>query len=179
MIDPLTDFAQWGRPAPFLAKRPKYDFHALVVPVRSKTGLVAAKRGGIAHLDDGIAAVFRHGRARFGARYFCGPGTTDAVVLADARAYGDLICEFCVDAKLGPGVYRCFNAASRLIYIGASVTPLRRQKAHEARSSWWPEVADVQVTRYPTLFQARAAERLAIVAEDPVYNRLPRKRGAA
>ena len=178
-MDPLTDFAHWRIEAPFLAKPPRYDFRALVVPAQSKTGIVTSGRSGIAHLDVGLATVFVQGRARFGARFACDGYSTDAVILPDARAYGDILCEFCVDAKLGPGVYRCFDAGRRLIYIGSSKTPLKRQKGHESRSPWWPEVADIRVTRYPTLFEARAAERLAILAEDPAYNKLPRKRGAA
>lgn len=178
-MDPLVDFAKWRKEAPFTATRPKYYFKARVVSVQSKTGLVAARRGGVAHLDAGVAAIFKEGRARFGARFLCDGYTIDAAILPDASAYADLICEFCVDAKLGPGVYRCYGADRQPIYIGSSITPLKRQKGHESRSSWWPEVTEVQVTRYPTLFEARAAERLAIIAENPVRNKLPRKRGAA
>lgn len=180
-MDPLVDFAIWGKNAPFLAKRPQYDYRALVVPVRSKTGIVAARRGSIAHLDDGIAAVIRNGRARFAARFLCGGHSLNAGVLANADAYGG-VCAVCADAKLGPGVYRFFNAAGRVIYIGSSEKPLKRQRQHQSNSPWWPEVADVQVIRYPTIFEASAAERIATDAEEPIHNRPrigTRRRGAA
>lgn len=180
-MDPLVDFAIWGKDAPFLAKRPKYDYRALVVPVRSKTGIVAARRGSIAHLDVGIAAVIRNGRARFAARFLCGGHSLNAGALANADAYGG-ICAVCADAKLGPGVYRFLNAAERVIYIGSSEKPLKRQMQHRSKSPWWPEVAEVQVTRYPTIFEASAAERIAQDAEEPIHNRPrngPRRRHAA
>lgn len=177
-MDPLTDFAHWGKNAPFLATRPEYFYRAYVVPVRSKTGIVASRRGGFAHYDAGIAAVIRNGKARFGARFMCGGYSIDAGILPNADAYGG-ICVLCADAKLGPGVYRFFGADSRLIYIGSSEAPLKRQRQHESSTPWWPEVADVQVQRYPTIFEARAAERIAIDAEKPLYNKprnSPRKR---
>lgn len=170
-MDPLTDFARWGRNAPFLATRKNYDYRAMVVPVQSKTGLVASRRGGVLHLDAGIAAVFEQGQARFGARFLCAGGTINAAVVRDAGSYGYVICELCVDAKLGPGVYHCFGAGARLLYIGSSKTPLKRQKIHQSRTPWWPEVENVRVTRFPTEFEARAAERLAIDAELPPYNK--------
>lgn len=180
-MDPLTDFAIWKRDAPFLAKPPKYYYRALVVPVRSKTGIVAARRGSIAHLDDGIAAVIRNGRARFGARFLCGGYSLNAGVLPNADAYGG-VCAVCADAKLGPGVYRFLNAAGDAIYIGSSEKPLKRQRQHQSTSPWWPEVADVEVRRYPTIFEASAAERIAQDAEEPIHNRPrngPRRRHAA
>lgn len=180
-MNPLTDFAIWGKDAPFLAERPQYDYRALVVPVRSKTGIVAARRGSIAHHDDGIAAVIRNGRAWFAARFLCGGYSLNAGVLPNADPYGG-ICAVCADAKLGPGVYRFLDAAGRAIYIGSSEKPLRRQRQHQARSAWWPEVADVQVKRYPTIFEASAAERIAIDAEKPRHNKPrngPRRRHVA
>jgi hypothetical protein len=149
-----------------------------VFPAQCRTGLVTTAKGGVAHLDAGLAVYYDHGKARFGARFMCDEGTENAIVLADARAHGDLICELCVDAKLGPGVYRCFNAGRALIYIGSSKTPLKRQRSHASRTPWWHEVADVQVERFSTLFAARGAERLAIVAENPLYNKLPKRRSA-
>ena len=171
-MDPMTEFAIWRRQPPFRMQG------GLVLPAQCRTGLVTTIKSGVVHLDAGLAVTYKHGVARFGARFMCDTGSTDAIILADASAYGDLICEFCVDAKLGPGVYRCFNADRLLIYIGSSKTPLKRQRGHAARTPWWHEVADVKVERFPTLFAARGAERLAIVAENPLYNKFPKRRSA-
>lgn len=64
-----------------------------------------------------------------------------------------------------------FGWAGELLYIGSTGTRLRRVKSHEARTAWWPEVAEVKVERFPTIFEARVAERLAIIVERPLYNR--------
>ncbi len=172
MGHPLTEFVHWGKPAPYRAAHSEWwtERTTIVMPVRSKTGLVASRQGGVAHLDDGVAVVFENGRARFGARFSCGEGSTNVAILADARAYGG-VCERCVDAVAGPCVYRCFDAVPTLIYIGSAEKWLARLSGHRSRTPWWPEVANVQITRYPTIFEARGAERQAILAEHPKYNK--------
>jgi hypothetical protein len=99
-------------------------------------------------------------------------------ILADAGIYGG-ICYLCVDAAAGPCVYRCFDTSEALIYIGCAERWLIREQSHQKRTPWWPEVADIKITRYRTIFEACAAERRAIEAESPVHNRQHRKRGAA
>jgi hypothetical protein len=179
MAHPLTLFAFCDQDAPYRAESADGSRRtAVVVPVRSKTGLVAARRGELAHLDEGVAAVFEGDRLRFGARFACGSGSADVVILADASAHGG-VCERCVDIVAGPCVYRCFDAAPALIYIGSAEKWLTREGNHRAHTPWWPEVADVQVTRYRSIFEARVAETAAIEAERPKYNKRPRKRGAA
>jgi hypothetical protein len=178
-VDPLTDFVYWRQSAPYLAKPPKYAYRAMIVPVRSKTGLVASRRGGIAHLENGIAAEFiKSACVGMGARFLCGGGSKDIAVLPNADVYGG-ICERCEDVAAGPAVYRCFDTAGALLYIGSTESLLKRLGIHSTRTSWWAEVADVKDVRYPTIFEARGAERQAIIAENPLYNRLPKKRGAA
>ena len=173
-MDPLTPFVYWREPAPYLAKPPKYWERAMVVPVNCKTGLVTSRTAssGIAHRDGGVAAVFKGGQARFGARWLCGGGSADVQILADAEAQGG-VCPRCEDIALGPSVYRCFDAAGDLIYIGSSTAHLKRMQTHETQTSWWPEVADVTTRRFECITEARAAERLAILAEHPKYNKQP------
>ncbi len=177
-MHPLTPFAYWGESAPYTAEHPRFYWQAQVVAVRSKTGLVAARRGGIAHLDDGVAAIFLGGRAQFGARFLCGSGSRDVAVLPNAKAYGG-ICERCVDIAAGLCVYRCYDASDALLYIGSTECRIKRLQIHGKRTSWWPEVADIKIQRFPTIFEASAAERLAILAENPLHNKIPRRRGAA
>jgi hypothetical protein len=179
-MEPLTAFTHWGHPAPYLAKPPDFLVRTRVVAVRPKTPYVACRTGAIAHLHNGVAAMFDNNAARFGARFLCGGCSTDVVVLRDADMYGG-VCPFCEDAAEGPCVYRCFNAARDLIYIGSAEKFLRRLQGHESRTPWWPEVAETAADRFPTIFEARAAERLAILAEQPLYNKqykTQRKRAA-
>ena len=178
-MDPLTAFTHWGYPAPYRAERPEFFRSATVVPVRTKTGLVAARRGGLAHLENGVAAEYVNGSCTgMGARFLCGGGSNSVAVLPDARAYGG-VCVLCVDVAGGPAVYRCFSAAGALLYIGSTGFLMRRISTHVTQTPWWPEVADVRDVRYLTIFEARATERQAILAESPLYNKLPRRQRAA
>jgi hypothetical protein len=118
----------------------------------------------------GVAAIFDNNVAQFGARFMCGGGSNDVAVLPNTDAYGG-VCPLCEDVAKGPCVYRCFNSAKGLIYIGSAEAYLKRLQSHESRTPWWPEVAETAAERFPTIFEARAAERLAILAEQPLYNK--------
>ena len=176
-IHPLTPFLRWHAEPPYSVEPPEFEWSAAVMPARSKTGLVTARRGGVAHVDRDLAVIFLGGRAQFAARFLCGSASVDAVILKDAADQGG-VCAKCEDVALGPCVYRCFNSAGRLIYIGSSEARLSRFQIHETQSPWWPEVAKTTDERYPTIFQARAAERLAIIAEMPLYNKQYNRRAA-
>ncbi|HMG63535.1 MAG TPA: hypothetical protein VK599_11350, partial [Streptosporangiaceae bacterium] len=100
----------------------------------------------------------------------CGSMTTRGVVLSswdDATT----VCAVCEDAAKGPSVYHCLNSAGYPVYIGSAVAALKRLKQHEQSSPWWPEVAGTRHEHFPTVPDARAAERLAIIAEKPLYNK--------
>jgi hypothetical protein len=74
--------------------------------------------------------------------------------------------------QYGPWLYRLFDASDALLYIGVTVRkPAERFNAHSRTRSWWSDVAAVQLTHFPGAWLALAAERSAIKAERPVYNR--------
>ena len=176
-MHPLFDFAHWRsrRPVPGRAAA-VHDRRGMVLPAQSKTGLRRKARTGYLACtsDAGMAVMYEDGKARFGARFLCYGESVDAVVLADASAYSDEICESaspsCSALLLGPAVYRHLDAAKSAIYIGSSKNPVQRQWLHGNASHWWPEVAEVTYGPYPTLLVARVAEREAIRAERPIHN---------
>lgn len=135
-----------------------------------KTGVVASKITGIAHVPVEFKALFEPGgRARFRARLACGSWTTNGIVLPSMEAAA-AACAVCKDTLKGACVYRCFNAAGELLYIGSTGVFLSRLKQHASGTTWWDQVADVQDERFPTLPEARAAELAAISAEKPLRN---------
>lgn len=69
-------------------------------------------------------------------------------------------------------VYRLFDAAGELLYVGASRTPLRRLRAHQSGQAWWPEVdlTKLQLERFPSQEEAFIAELQAIRSEHPKFN---------
>ena len=68
-------------------------------------------------------------------------------------------------------VYRLYDHAGVLLYVGASVNPDTRKYAH-ARKSWGKEIdkSRTDITWYPSTLLAARAERDGIRNEHPRYN---------
>jgi predicted GIY-YIG superfamily endonuclease len=75
-------------------------------------------------------------------------------------------------------LYRLFNAAGRLLYIGITVDLKVRFATHAALKAWWPEVTRKTVALYAEREAAAEAELAAIKAENPLYNIAGRPSGA-
>lgn len=118
-------------------------------------------------------AVWRDGRFTVQAQWLCGDGAQDVVLLGSV-AEGGAECSRCVAAGSGAGVYRCFDASGRLLYIGSSKCVAMRLRGHESTSPWWPDVARTEVESHDNVLSARAAEARAIPAEQPLYNKMLR-----
>lgn len=67
-------------------------------------------------------------------------------------------------------LYRYFDHASQLLYVGISLSAARRAGEHRARHSWWGAVTSITIERYPTRREALAAESTAIRTERPLHN---------
>lgn len=71
----------------------------------------------------------------------------------------------------GPtALYRFFDAADRLLYVGITVDIGVRWKHHGKGKAWWSEVVRATVAHYPNRDAALAAEKAAIKAEKPIWN---------
>jgi predicted GIY-YIG superfamily endonuclease len=74
-------------------------------------------------------------------------------------------------------LYRFFDSAGRLLYIGVTSVGPSRWSEHEHHRKWWALVARVEAEHFPDRASALAAEKAAIKAEQPPWNiqhRLPR-----
>jgi hypothetical protein len=67
-------------------------------------------------------------------------------------------------------VYRLFDAAGDLLYIGSSNNPRIRCYEHASTKRWWPEVALRTEAWLDTRDDALAHEKHAILVESPRYN---------
>ncbi|WP_051853088.1 GIY-YIG nuclease family protein [Streptomyces aureocirculatus] len=67
-------------------------------------------------------------------------------------------------------VYRLYDAAGHLLYIGLTCNPRSRWKDHRKEMLWWREVAFKVITWHETRHQACAAESSAVASERPLYN---------
>lgn len=66
-------------------------------------------------------------------------------------------------------VYRFYDAADQLLYVGLSVNFKNRRNAHRRRE-WWPTVAREEVVWFDGREDAKAAEREALATESPLHN---------
>jgi DNA-directed RNA polymerase subunit RPC12/RpoP/predicted GIY-YIG superfamily endonuclease len=74
-----------------------------------------------------------------------------------------------VNRRRPTSLYRLFNKAGELLYIGIAGNVGRRMGEHSEKP-WWLEVASITVEHHPRRILAELAEREAIKAEHPRYN---------
>ncbi len=73
-------------------------------------------------------------------------------------------------------IYRVYDEADRLLYLGVTKDWERRRSEH-SRAPWWPEAHHITVTAYGAdKAAAYDAEANAIVDERPLYNGTERPR---
>jgi len=75
------------------------------------------------------------------------------------------------DAALETQLYRHFDKAGNLLYVGVSLDALYRLGQHKSNAQWFSSIARVTVERFPTRGAALAAERIAIQTERPHHNK--------
>jgi predicted GIY-YIG superfamily endonuclease len=67
-------------------------------------------------------------------------------------------------------LYRFYDAAGRLLYVGVTGDPADRWARHAAEKPWWPDVARHAVQWLPSREAALSAEAAAITVEAPLHN---------
>lgn len=81
---------------------------------------------------------------------------------------------------MATNLYRHFDSAGRLLYVGIAKNALARLSGHKVTASWFSEIASVTVEHFSRRRDAERAERKAIREEGPLFNtvRYPRKKPA-
>lgn len=67
-------------------------------------------------------------------------------------------------------LYRMYDGASVLLYVGISVQPITRIRNHEGIQPWAEEIVHVTFERFEDDEEAAIAEEVAIRVEKPVHN---------
>lgn len=67
-------------------------------------------------------------------------------------------------------LYRMFDPSGDLLYVGITMRPVDRLRAHSKDKNWWSEIATIRLETYPDQAALKEAERSAIRAESPRYN---------
>jgi hypothetical protein len=75
------------------------------------------------------------------------------------------------DLNRRTALYRHFNDADELLYVGVSFSPGSRTKDHRGEAEWMGEAVRFTGVWYPTRTEALAAETEAIKREGPLFNR--------
>jgi hypothetical protein len=58
-------------------------------------------------------------------------------------------------------LYRHFNEAGELLYVGISMSAFRKLTAHEITAGWFPEIRTITITPYRTRAEAAASQEVA------------------
>jgi hypothetical protein len=72
-------------------------------------------------------------------------------------------------------VYRAFDAAGDLLYVGCTARLEQRAKQHRGQSAWWPHAVRFTITGPYNFETARDLERVAIESERSLYNDTPER----
>lgn len=80
--------------------------------------------------------------------------------------------------RVRTGLYRLYDVAGVLLYVGISGDPAFRQTQHAADKPWWHEVAETTVEWFNNREVALGREGAAIRRERPKYNIKHNKRAA-
>ncbi|MET8334401.1 GIY-YIG nuclease family protein [Streptosporangium canum] len=67
-------------------------------------------------------------------------------------------------------LYRLYNSADALLYIGIGGNPGRRFQQHRGAKHWWGDIAHITLEHHPTREAALEAEATAIRTENPRHN---------
>ncbi len=70
----------------------------------------------------------------------------------------------------GRALYRHFNKEGKLLYVGIALNILCRLANHRGASSWYPEIARIEIEHFADRQSALKAEREAIAKEKPLHN---------
>lgn len=186
----LAPFARRRREAPYT------ESGVRVTPVAPRDGVTVGGpiNRSTYHLIESLASAWIDGRMVLGARWLCGSGSIGVRAYHPDRLWSELfskwadpadpenciestddfVCFKCLSVRDGiqPAacVYRAYDKAGQLLYIGSTKNWERRQGQHRSKTWWWPAVKRVDVETHPTVAEAREAEALAIAAEHPRMN---------
>jgi GIY-YIG catalytic domain len=67
-------------------------------------------------------------------------------------------------------LYRHFDKSGTLLYVGISISAVRRLAQHKTKAAWFPAIALIEVEHFPNRAAAQRAEVAAIIKERPKYN---------
>lgn len=126
-----------------------------VVPTDRKGFVTLAKRAGVRY-----NRAYGVWQEEFGSRSTAGPDPAPVLSL----------CNPARESSPETALYRWWDDADLLLYVGISDELFSRVNGHAKDSSWMEFAARSAITRYPSRAEAAAAEVEAIKSEHPLFN---------
>jgi hypothetical protein len=80
------------------------------------------------------------------------------------------VCDWFNSRRRLTCLYRHYDDAGRLLYVGIALSPVSRLRAHRARAHWFDDIARITIERFGDTAAARKAERTAVEVEKPLFN---------
>lgn len=68
-------------------------------------------------------------------------------------------------------LYRHFDEAGRLLYVGISLSAFQRTRQHGQAAPWFEDVERIEIEWFSARHEAEGAEWRAIKNEKPIYNK--------
>lgn len=142
-----------------------------LTPYMPESGRAVARRVGTVHAVQSAALIEDANDARLIAAWYCGGSSTDAMEVANDTDPLCASCQLALRLPNCPCVYRAWDEDGTLLYIGSTINPPQRMRAHATGTQWWHRVARVTFEEYETESEVRKAESAAIWNEPTIYNR--------
>tara|TARA_R110000822_G_scaffold163776_3_gene304020 strand:- start:268 stop:726 length:459 start_codon:yes stop_codon:yes gene_type:complete len=67
-------------------------------------------------------------------------------------------------------LYRHYNTTGILLYVGISLSAIKRLSEHAIQSRWFNQIAVIKIEKFETKEEAQLAEKQAIEQEAPLFN---------
>jgi len=74
------------------------------------------------------------------------------------------------ESEVETELYRHFDSAGKLLYVGISLNTVARLAQHRNESNWFKQIDTIKIQHFPTRGAALRAELAAIRTEKPKYN---------
>lgn len=74
------------------------------------------------------------------------------------------------DGGSATDLYRHFDAAGNLLYVGISLNTVARLSQHKRNARWYEQIVRIDIERFRSRTEALAAEDRAIEVEKPLHN---------
>lgn len=139
-------------------------------PARAKVRFAMFPKGQVVHHVTGVQSALHDGRIHYKTEWLCSPNGGAGTVLVRELAAQGTECHRCADVVLGPVIYRLYDKAGALLYIGATGGLATRLRRHKRHPFWGYDIASHTYERYADMRTASEAEALAIRTEHPMHN---------